>query len=102
MAEIELSKVPSWPTQYVGKLASSWINTAEQVVAISATSGGIRSLAEQLTISEDEMRKLVSHARAALSPEVRAAMDQPFDSDERGMGALHPRKEAGGSKQEPA
>jgi hypothetical protein len=95
MAETELHRVPGWSADHVARLAKSWINSAEQVVAVSVTSGGIQSLAEQLKVPEDEVRRLVGLARAALSPESRAEMGQPFDSDERGLGALRPGKEDG-------
>jgi hypothetical protein len=95
MADTELHRVPGWSADQVARLAKSWINSAEQVVAISATSGGFKSLAEQLKVSEDEARRLVDLARAALTPETRAEMEQPFDSNERGLGALSPGKEEG-------
>ena len=97
MAELELGNVPGWSAHHVAKLAQSWIGSAEQVVAISATNGGLQSLAEQLQVGEEEVRRLVSLARAALTPETRRQMEQPFDSDERGMGALQPRKGGAGS-----
>ena len=93
MADTELHKVPGWSADQVARLAKSWINSAEQVVAISATSGGIKSLAEQLKVSDEEALRLVDLARSVLSPEARAAMEQPFDSNERGLGALRPGKE---------
>jgi hypothetical protein len=95
MAETELHKVPGWSADHVARLAKSWINSAEQVVAVSATNGGLQSLAQQLGVSEEETRRLVDLARAALSPEVRATMGQKFDSDDRGMGARPPGKEDG-------
>ena len=75
MAQTELAKVPGWSAQHVARLAKSWIDSAEQVVATSATSGGLRLLAEQLEVSEEEAHRLVSLARAALTPEARAQMD---------------------------
>jgi hypothetical protein len=98
MAETQLSEVPGWSAQNIALLADLGIDSAEQVVAISATSGGLHSLAEQLQLSEDEARRLVSLAREALAPETRAEMDQPVDTDERGLGALPPRKEEDGQR----
>lgn len=95
MAQTELHSVAGWSANHVAQMAKSWITSADQVVAISVTSGGVESLAEQLHVSEDEARRLIGLARAALSPEARAEMGQVFDSDERGMGALHPGKEGG-------
>ncbi len=93
MAETDLHQVPGWSTENVERLGQSWINTAEQVVAIGVTAGGVRSLAEQLGLSEQETQRLIALARAALSPETRSEMGQRFDSDQRGMGAMHPGKE---------
>jgi hypothetical protein len=95
MAETDLSKVPGWSADHVARLAKSWISSAEQVLAVSVTSGGIQSLAQQLNVSEAEATRLIDLARSALTPTVRAEMSQPFDSDERGMGAMNPRKEGG-------
>ena len=102
MAQIELQSVPGWSANHIAQMAKSWITSAEQVVSVSVTPGGVESLAEQLHVSEDEARRLIGLARDALTPEARAAMGQVFDSDERGMGALRPGKEGGntpGSKQ---
>jgi hypothetical protein len=93
MAETELHRVPGWSAENVARLGNSWISSAEQVVAIGVTSGGVQSLAEQMGISEQETQRLISLARAALTPETRSEMGQRFDSNERGMGALHPGKE---------
>jgi hypothetical protein len=97
MAQTELHTVPGWSANHVAQLAKSWINSAEQVVAVSATSGGVQSLAQQLNLSEEEAQRLIALARAALSPEARAEMGQRFDSDDRGMGVMQPRKEDGNS-----
>ena len=93
MAQTELDKVPGWSADHVARLAKSWISSAEQVVAISVTTGGVKLLAQQLDESEARTRSLIDLARAALSPEVLREMGQPFDSDDRGMGAMSPGKE---------
>lgn len=93
MTQTELHNVPGWSAEHVERLAKSWINSAEQVVAISVTSGGIASLAQQLNVPEDETRRLIDLARAALAPAARAEMEQRYDSDDRGMGAKQPGKE---------
>ena len=96
MAQTELSKVPGWTATHVAQMAKSWITSADQVVSVSVTPGGVASLAEQLHVSEDEARRLIGLARDALTPEARAEMVKVFDdSDERGMGALRPGKEGG-------
>ena len=93
MAQTELHNVPGWSAEHVAQLAKSWINSAEQVVAVSVTSGGVASLAQQMNVSKEEAQRLVNLARAALTPEARAEMWQRFDSDQRGMGAIAPGKE---------
>jgi hypothetical protein len=98
MAQTELHDVPGWSADHVAQLAKSWINSAEQVVAVSVTSGGIESLAQQMNVSREEAQRLVNLARAALTPEARAEMGQRFDSDQRGMGAISPGKEDDGKK----
>lgn len=95
MAEKELHKVPGWTQDQVARLAKSWISSAEQVVAVCATNGGLQSLAQQLGVSHEEARRLVDLARAVLPPDVQATMGQKFDSDDRGMGARPPGKEDG-------
>jgi hypothetical protein len=97
MAETDLHSVRGWSVEHIGKLAKSWINSADQVVAISVTRDGMQSLAQQLEVSEPEAHRLVALARAALPPEVLAGLEQPFVSDDRGMGALRP-----GADQPPA
>ena len=93
MAQTELHNVPGWSAEHVAQLAKSWINSAEQVVAVSVTSGGVASLAQQMNVSKEEAQRLINLARAALTPEARAEMGQRFDSDQRGMGAIAPEKE---------
>ena len=92
MADTPLTDVPGWTGKYVERAASAWITTADQVVGLSATPGGIRSLAEQLEVSEDEARRLVEAARATLSPAMRAELETPVDTSEYGLGALRPRE----------
>ena len=87
MSETELNAVPGWTPEQVAKLATSWITSAEQVVAVGVTDGGVRSLAEQLDVSDDEMQRLIGQARLALSPEARTTMGQRVSTFERGLGA---------------
>lgn len=88
--DILLENVKEWPKELVDKLKRSWITTVEQVVATSATPGGLASLAQHLGVSEDETRRLVAAARAYLPPEVAAQMEKPVDVGEYGLGALEP------------
>jgi DNA repair ATPase RecN len=93
MAQIELHNVPGWSADHVAQLMKSWINSTEQVVAVSVTRGVIASLAQQMNVSREKAQRLVNLARAALSPEARAEMGQRFDSDQRGRGANASGKE---------
>ncbi len=86
MADTSLHDVPGWTAEHVERLAQAWITSAEQVVAVSSTPGGLRSLAEQLGVSEDEARPLVEAARNALEPRTRAEMEEPVDASEYGLG----------------
>ncbi len=93
MSDTPLKDVPGWTDEHIEQVAKAWITSAEQVVALSATTGGIRSLAEQLAVSEDEVQRLVEAARAQLSPATRAEMEQPADTSTYGLGVLRPRDE---------
>ena len=93
MSDTPLEQISDWSKDYVSKAKESWITTAEQVVALAATAGGVRSLSEQLQISEDKTRELVDSARKALSPAVRAEMEAPVDTRDYGLGVLPPNKD---------
>lgn len=92
MADTLLEHVPGWSAEHVAQMKKSWITTAEQVVAISATPGGLRSLSEQLGVSERKSNELVTLAKAKLQPATRAEMEQGSEASNRGLGALHPGK----------
>jgi hypothetical protein len=69
------------------------INTAPEVVAVSATPRGVESLAKQLGISEENANSLVESAREVLTPAERSAMEEQVDTSEFGLGALPPRSD---------
>jgi hypothetical protein len=85
-----LHSVSGWPSSLVQKLAHDWITTAEQVVATSANATGIQTMATHLGITEEEMRRLVAAARAALPPQVVKELETPVDTRQFGLGALKP------------
>ena len=93
MAETPLEKVPGWSRDQVSRMKDSWITSAEQVVALGATSSGFRSLREQLGASHEEAKELVDAARAQLSPEALAEMEQVVDTSDYGLGVIHPWEE---------
>ena len=90
MSETQLKDVQGWSEADIGKLADTWINTADQVVALSATEGGLQALAEQLGVSGARVRQLVGAARNALDPETLQEMEKPVDTSEFGLGVLRP------------
>jgi hypothetical protein len=87
---IALKSIKELPEEIVRKLSEIWITTVEQVVATSATPGGLTSLAQHLGVSEEETRHLVAVARTYLPPEVIAQLEEPVDVSEYGLGALEP------------
>ena len=91
MADTPLESVPGWSPDQVARLKQSWITSVEQVVALSTTVRGIRSLAEQLNVPEGEAGRLVELARQRLAPGIRAEMEEVVDTSEYGLGALNPR-----------
>ena len=93
MADTPLESVPGWSEDRIARLKQSWITSAEQVVALAATRDGIRSLAEQLGVPQDEAQRLVEAARSELAPATRAEMEKAVDTRERGLGVLPPREE---------
>jgi len=93
MNETHLKTLPGWTPRHIEKLAAAWIDSAEQVVAISATPGGLRSLADQLQVPEAEARQLIDQARAVLPSAKLVELDAASDLDERGLGALGPDDE---------
>ena len=85
-----LAAVPGWTKAHIDKLATNWITTAEQVVGMGATPGSIQTLAQQLGVSETEMRRLIGLARAALPRAVAAELEKAVDTSQYGLGALPP------------
>lgn len=89
-ADTPLKSVPGWSKGHAEKLAGHWITTAEQVVGVAGTPGGVRSLAEQLGVSVAEMNNLVERAKAALPPSVARELNESVDGQDYGLGALPP------------
>ena len=83
-----LSQIDGWPDELVQKLARNGIYEAEQVFAIAQTPGGLNSLASEMGVTTDEADQLVGRARAQLSPETVAQLEQPVPR--HGLGALNP------------
>jgi hypothetical protein len=90
--DIPLERVSSIPRVAIEKLASRWITTVEQLVALGGTDGGVKALATELGISEGETRALLQSARAALDPSAAAALEHPVDTSRYPLGARTPRQ----------
>ena len=90
MSGTPLEKIPEWSPNHIAKAKEAWITSAEQVVALAATTGGIRSLSEQLKLSEEKTRELIDSARQVLSPTERAELEAKVDTREYGLGVLPP------------
>ena len=93
MLNTPLENIENWSKEHVARMKESWVTTAEQVVALGATEGGMTSIAEQLKVSENEARKLVDSAEAGLSPEAKAEMAKFQNNEDFGLGALHPSEQ---------
>ena len=92
MEETPLEAVTGWSPEHISRMKGAWITTAEQVVALGATSNGVQSLSEQLNVSRSEASRLLELARSALSTEARAEMETPVDTSNYGLGVTRPPK----------
>ena len=87
---IALATVPGWSGIHLARLKQSWIDTAEQVVAVANTSGGLESLANQIGATQQETGRLVEAARNSLSPTKRIEMEEEVDTSQFGLGVIFP------------
>ena len=90
MSDTPLEAVAGWTAPHLSRMKAAWIATAEQLVALSATDDGLRSISEQLQVSQGEAKRLVELARSALAPDVRAQMEERVDTSNYGLGARRP------------
>ena len=90
LRETLLREVNEWPRELVARFEAAWIDTVQRIVAISATEGGLCSLAQQAGVSLDEMRDLVAIARSYLAPEQLEELETPVDTRDFSLGALEP------------
>lgn len=95
MSETPLGELAGWSGDHVARMAEVGITNVEQVVAVSATAGGLQSIAEQLDVSVEEARRLVDLARADLPAALRAELDRRADTRELGLGAMPPEPDDG-------
>jgi hypothetical protein len=90
--ETPLTAVPDIPAGLLKQLHHRWIQSAEQLVALGATSDGVRSLARELGIENDQASRLIASARAALPPEKADELSRPVDAGKYPLGALPPKR----------
>ncbi len=93
ITETPLTDVGGWSSEHIGRLRDAGVTSAEQVVALAATPGGLTSLAEQLQADEERVRGLVDRARAVLAPPTRDELERPVDTREFGLGVLPPDRD---------
>jgi hypothetical protein len=86
----ELKRLGIWPAEALERLASQWITSPEQVVAIAATEGGVAALANQAGLSIQSAEALVRATKEALPTEVRERFERPADTSQFGLGARSP------------
>ena len=85
-----LTAISEWSKGHAQALSEKWITTAEQVVGIGSTADGVKSLAEQLGVTETEMRHLLRKAKEAIPPATQERLATRADTTQRGLGALPP------------
>jgi hypothetical protein len=90
VGETQLASLGFWPAEALQQLRENWITTAEQVVAISATSNGISALAQQTRLSEPEVRRLIAQTAEFLPDDIRQNLMKPADTSQFGRGAIKP------------
>jgi hypothetical protein len=85
-----LDSVDIWPSSAVKRLASVWVVTAEQVVAVAATQGGVDALAMQTELPRLEVKRLIEATRERLPLDIRERLRTPVDTSLYGLGGLRP------------
>jgi hypothetical protein len=90
VSDMELAGLGIWPPEALKRLSGSWITTAEQVVAIAATHGGISALAKQAELPPDIVEQFVDRTRQMLPSSVRDKLSRPADTSQFGTGANRP------------
>ena len=90
---MELAPLGIWPPETLKRLSRSWITTAEQLVAVAATDGGMLALAGQTGLSVRDLAPLVDRTRQALPSGIREQMSKPADTSQFGTGANQPKPE---------
>jgi hypothetical protein len=72
-----LAAIPDFPTTTLALLRGYWIDTAEQLVAATATPASRERLAAVLGLSPQQLNDMRHRARAVLPPDLAQQLDQP-------------------------
>jgi hypothetical protein len=94
-SETPLSAVSGITASVLKQLRKRWIESADQLVALGATSDGVHALAQELEIDAAEVARLIAHARAALHPDAAAVAERPVDTRRYPLGATPPERKPG-------
>jgi hypothetical protein len=86
--DLALTALGFWPADALQRLHASWITTAQQIVAISATPGGIESLVQQTGLAERDLHALIERTARLLPEGVRETLSKPADTSQFGRGAV--------------
>ncbi|AHE55070.1 hypothetical protein [Sphingomonas sanxanigenens] len=89
-ADVKLDELGLWPDEALAKLRGAWITTADQLIAMARTSGGVAALSEQTGVDAGEVSRLVGLTEAHRREQGGLGMAGPADTADYGMGALRP------------
>lgn len=94
--ETPLTQVSGLSDPVVRRLTEHWITSAEQLVGLASTEGGLQSLARALGVGDEAAQQVVERARLALDPATAADLSRPADTSRFGLGARRPEGPADG------
>lgn len=89
-ADVKLNELGLWPDDALEKLRGAWITTADQLIAMAKTSGGVTALSEQTGVERGEVSRLVGLTEAYRRDQGGLGMAGPADTSDYGLGALRP------------
>ena len=83
-----LNAIRGVPAKAVRDLADVGIKTAEQLVGVSVTSGGMDLLAHQLDLPREKVVVIVKLSKRSLPKEMQRNLAKPVDTRKRPLGAM--------------
>lgn len=90
--DVDLTSLGIWSQDALQRLEAIWVKSAQQIVAIGATTGGVPAIAQQTGLTEAEVRELVKRTRDALPVELARQLARPADTSQFGQGAVDPQR----------